>query len=227
MRRRSSLHRSLLILGLAVGLIWVSRPTSADDPKGPREGASNKSNNATEKPKGSVSRAEREKQALAFVRKHHPELAELLEPLKAMRPEEYNRAIAELFQVSRSLDEIKKNNPRHYEAGLELWKAKSKAELLGAKLISSPSPELESQLREALAVQFDLEIRKQELLEEQLRARLNQIEKNVKRLKADREARIESRMQELQKKVRRARRQEDGGKSAPAPAARAKRESKA
>jgi hypothetical protein len=214
-----------LIPLLLAAFCLASSPARAQAPKTPREGTSVKSN-GTDKSKSLPSRAEREKVALAFVREHHSELAGLLEQLKTMRPEEYGRAIGELFQVSRSLEELKNRNPRQYEISLEGWKAKSKAELLGAKLISSPSPELESQLRDALEHQFDLEIRKQELLEEQLKARLSQVEKTVKRMKDDRDRRIDSRLQELQKKARRARRQ-DGGKSAPAPPVRAKTESKA
>jgi hypothetical protein len=216
-------HRRILIL---LAAFWLaSSPARAQEPKAPREGTSVKSN-GTDKSKTLPSRAEREKVALAFVREHHPELASLLEQLKAMRPEEYSRAIGELFQVSRSLEELKDRNPRQYEISLEGWKAKSKAELLGARLISSPSPELESQLRVALEHQFDLEIRTQELLEEQLKARLSQVEKTVKRMKDDRDRRIDARLQELQKKARRARRQ-DGGKSAPTAPVRAKKESKA
>ena len=123
---RSYLIPLLVALGLmtAVGL--------ADESKAPRAEAAVKSNRA-EKTKSSLSQAEREKLALRFVKEHHPELTSLLEQLKAMRSEEYNRAIGELFQVSQSLEALKKNNPRQYEVGLEFWKAKSKAELLAAQ----------------------------------------------------------------------------------------------
>ncbi|WP_406700641.1 hypothetical protein V5E97_17735 [Singulisphaera sp. Ch08] len=216
--------RCYLILLFAA--LWLNlSPAPADEPK-PRHAESSVKSSRAEKSKAPLSQAEREKFALGFVKQHHSELTSLLEQLKAMRPEEYSRAIGELFQVSQSLETLKKNNPPLYEVSLEFWKAKSKAELLAARLISSPSPELESQLRLALENQVDLEIRKQELLEEQLRARLSQIEKTVKRLKDNRNRQIDNRLLELQKKVRRARRQ-DGGKSAPAKPVRAKKETEA
>lgn len=215
-----------ILLAAAIALGLMSSLTAADDTKSPRSGDGSAKSGRSDKPKGNTTQAEREKLALGFVKEHHPELISLLEQLKAMRSEEYQRAIGELFQVSQSLEALKKNNPKQYEVGLEFWKAKSKAELLAAKLISAPSPELESQLRLALENQLDLEIRKQELLEEQLKARLNQVEKSVKRLKENRDRQIDNRLLELQKKVRRARRQ-DGGKSAPAKPDRAKKESKA
>ncbi|SIN99548.1 hypothetical protein SAMN05444166_1958 [Singulisphaera sp. GP187] len=215
----------LILFLILASLGWNPHHATADEAKRPRSEAAGKSN-SQEKSKSSFSQAERETIALGFVKEHHPELASLLEQLKAMRPEEYRRAIAELFQVSQSLETLKKNNPPQYEVGLEFWKAKSKAELLAARLISAPSPELESQLRRALENQLDLEIRKQELLEEQLKARLSQIEKTVKRLKDNRDRQIDNRLLELQKKVRRARSQ-DGGESAPAKPVRAKKESEA
>jgi len=159
--------------------------------------------------------ADREEAALAFVRQHHPELATLLEQLKPMRPGEYTRAVTEIAQVSRSLENLRKSNPRRYELGLELWKAKSRAELLAAKLVSAPSAELESQLRTALEQQLDLEVAQQEVEREQVQARLKQVDATLKRLNENRDKLIDSRLQSLRNKVQRARRLEPG-KSAPA-----------
>src|SRR5262245_44318637 len=155
-----------LFISLVAGSSLAIGALAADDdaPKRPRPAApGSRSAKRAEKPAAPASPAEREELVLAFVREHHPELAALLESLKTMRPNEYNRAITELYQVSRSLENLKQHNPRRYEVGLELWKAKSKAELLAAKLVSSPSAELESQLRAALEQQLELEIRQQQV----------------------------------------------------------------
>ena len=77
---------------------------------------------------------EREAEALAFVREHHPELATVLEALKPRNPAEYRKAIGELSQVARTLAEVKARNPRRYELALDAWKAKSRVELLAAQL---------------------------------------------------------------------------------------------
>ena len=167
-----------------------------------------------------------EQVALAFVGEHHPELGKLLEQLKAMRPGEYKRAISELYQVSRSLSDLKQRNVRRYEVGLGAWKARSKAELIAAKLASSPSPELESQLRSAVEDQLDAELRVQDVEREQAEARLRKVEESIKRLKSDRNKWIDSRFQVLKKKAERARRL-DPDKSAPAKPAGRKKESKA
>ncbi|MHC5537376.1 hypothetical protein ACYOEI_03970 [Singulisphaera rosea] len=165
---------------------------------------------------------DRETAALEFVREHHPELATLLEQLKPMKPEEYRKAIADLSQVSTSLAILKQRDPRRYEIGLEIWKAKSEVELLTAKWASTPSLELEDLLRKTLRRQVELEIRQQEFEQEQLRTRLNKVEDTLQRLRTDQDERIDSRFQALRKKAERARRP-DGGKPSPAKRSTAKK----
>jgi hypothetical protein len=147
--------------------------------------------------------------ALAFVRENHPELAELLEQLKPMKPAEYERAVRELAQVSRNLAAIKARNPRGYELGLNVWKARSRVELLTAKLASAsgPSPELESQLRRAVEDQLDIEIRQQKFERDQVEERLKKVKENLDRLESRRDSIIASRYQAFLKKGERARQQ--------------------
>jgi hypothetical protein len=147
--------------------------------------------------------------ALAFVRENHPELAGLLEQLKPMKPAEYERAVRELATVSRNLAVLKARNPRAYELGLDAWKARSRVELLTAKLASTPgpSPELESQLRRAVEDQLDSEIRQQKFERDQVEARLKKVRENLDRLESRRDSIIESRYQAFVKKGQRARQQ--------------------
>jgi hypothetical protein len=198
------------VVGVAAVLCGTLAARGDDDSKGKRKASPTKS--AAAGRAGQVPWAEREKAALAFVHEHHPELGVLLEQLKPMRPTEYNRAIAELAQVSRSLGDLKERNPRRYEMALAAWKARSKAEVLAARLLSSPSEELESQLRSALEEQFEAELRMQEMDREQFAARLKKVEESIKRLKKDRNKMIDSRLEVLKNKAQRGRRF-DAGKS--------------
>jgi len=183
---------------------------------------------------GADNASDREKVALAFVRENHPELAQLLEQLKPMKPAEYERAVRQIYSVSKTLANLKEREPKRYELGLEVWKARSRVELLTAKLISSPSPELEAKLREAVASQLDVEVRQQKLereqaeaQREQVEARLKKLNANIERLESNRKKVIENRYQSLLKQSQRNRRQ-DAGKTAPSPPAEAKKgESKA
>ncbi len=152
---------------------------------------------------------ETEADALAFVREHHPELAALLVRLKPMKPAEYRRAVRELSQVSRSLAQLKSRDPARYALGLESWKAKSRVQLLAARLAGEAGPVagLEEQLRRAIAAQVDVEIRRQRHERAQAAERLKRAEEALNRLESRRESEAEARFQSLLKKSRVARRQ--------------------
>jgi hypothetical protein len=168
---------------------------------------------------------EREAIALAFVREHHPELALLLDPLKTMKPVQYQKAIAELFQVSRNLANLAKNDPKRYEARLAVWKARSRVEVIAASLASSPSTELESQLKAAIENHVDAQLNEQRLERSFVQERLKALNESIERLESNHDSLIESRFQGLIKKGQRDRRQNEG-QPAPAKSARSKGENK-
>jgi hypothetical protein len=192
-----SIALSLVVLSL-IGLASVT----ADEPARGKKGSSSPAPEST--------MAAREAVVLPFVRTNHPELADLLEQLKAMRPVQYERAIAELWQTTRMLANFKKNDERRYQAALDLWKARSRAELLAAELVGAPNPERETQLRAALDNQIAAELRQQRLERELLAARLRKLDETIERLETKRDAVVETRYQNLLSKGRRARRLEAG-----------------
>jgi hypothetical protein len=165
--------------------------------------------------------AAREAAALAFVRANHPELADLLEQLKAMKPDQYTRAINELWQVNRQLAAYKKNDERRYQPALDVWKARSRAQLVAAQMAGgTPSTQLEGRLREALGTQLDAEIRQQQNERVLVQERLRKLDEAIDRLESRRDKIVESRYQLMLKKAERARRTEWGPatQSAPTPA---------
>jgi hypothetical protein len=158
--------------------------------------------------------ADREADALAFVRQHHPELATVLEALKPMNPVEYRKAIVDLSQVSRTLAEVKSRNPRRYDLALDAWKARSRVELLAAQLSRAPSEELRSQLRLAIEAKLDVEIRRHRFELQQAELAASKARQSLDRLEKNRESVVEARFRALQpKKAAKAR------KSTPAPVA--------
>jgi hypothetical protein len=127
-----------------------------------------------------------------------------------MKPDQYERAIAELSQVGKSLANLKRNDARRYRLALEVWKARSRAELLTARLAGTPGAELERELKTAVKDLVEAEIRQQRLERELVEARLHRLDETLKRLESRRDAVVESRYQTLLKKGRRARRLEAG-----------------
>lgn len=100
--------------------------------------------------------AEREAAALTFVRQHHPELADLLTRLKDRRPQEYQKAIRDLFRVSERLALSNEQQPARYELELQEWKLASRIQLLAARMSMNGSPALEQELRGLLADQLEV-----------------------------------------------------------------------
>lgn len=164
---------------------------------------------------GQTIEPDREAIARRFVEAHHPELGALLERLKPMNPAEYAKAIDELAAVSRSLETMKARDPRRYELSLEIWKARSRVDLLTARLISrrEPSSLLEQRLRDAVAAQVDAEARRLAHDRDLAAARLARLNENLGRLEDDREAVVSQRLERILRRHRSA---------TPRPAAQAK-----
>ncbi|MBX6311988.1 MAG: hypothetical protein IRY99_03565 [Isosphaeraceae bacterium] len=205
------MRRALLpgLIALALAFVGLNALADGDPPKGDRSGTPPAAKGAKAS-KVPAFTPEREAAALTFIRRHHPELATLLEQLRPMNQEEYEQAIGELFQVSESLAALKTRDPRRYELALEAWKAKSRVELLAAQLANTPSPALESRLRAALEAQIQIELRQQRYDREQLEARLKKLNESIERLERDRGRLVESRLNNIVKKSQRARRIEAG-----------------
>jgi hypothetical protein len=144
-----------------------------------------------------ASKPENETEVLAFVRENHAELADVLGVLKSKDPVEFHKAIAELGQVSRNLAAMKIRNPKRFEVELDVWKTRSRVELLAAQLAGSPSEELRSQLHTAIEARIDAEIRQRRLIVEQAEATAKRARASLQYLETDRAAIIEQRYRAL------------------------------
>lgn len=102
---------------------------------------------------------EREAAVMTFVKQNHPELAELLIHLKEYVPKEYDRAVRDLFRTSERLAQVQERDHDAYELELKLWQARSRAQLLGARLQMADSDELRQQLRATLNEEYDVRLR--------------------------------------------------------------------
>ncbi|HEX4130212.1 MAG TPA: hypothetical protein VHZ24_09220 [Pirellulales bacterium] len=140
---------------------------------------------------------EREAAAMTFVRMHHGELAELLEQLKESNPQEYQRAIRDLFQSSEKLAQIEERNPHRYELELQDWKLNSRIQVLVARLTMRRDPVVEQELRQTLAEQLDM--REQLLVndEERAEAKLAEAQEHLAQFRRNREQWVDQRLNKL------------------------------
>lgn len=144
---------------------------------------------------------DRESAARAFVAQHHPELIALLDRLKTMSPVEYEKAIVELFQVRQNLAALRNRDPNRYHPALDAWKAKSRVDVLAAQYVIKPTADLESSLRQAIAVQVDCDLALRKFDRDAIAARLQKANDQIARMESQRDSSIENRLNALRKKA--------------------------
>ena len=108
--------------------------------------------------------ADRRQRVLAFVAEHQPELAEVLASLEQRKPADHARAIDELDRSIKPLATGTAKDQRLHELELRVWQARTKVDLLGARVLAAKSgkktmakerEDLDRQLREAIVAELD------------------------------------------------------------------------
>jgi hypothetical protein len=130
---------------------------------------------------------EREAAVLTFVQRNHAELAELLAALKTNEPEQYERAIRDIFRTTERLAQIQERDPLQYELEIVAWTAQSRVELLAAKLKMESSDELVKQLREALKTQNEARVALLKHERQKFADRLNKLDAEIARFESNRD----------------------------------------
>jgi hypothetical protein len=142
---------------------------------------------------------ESEAAVMAFIQRNHAELADLLVYLRASQPEEYERAIKEIYRTTQRLAMIQERDPLQYDLEVAAWTAQSRVQLLAAKLKMGSSDDLVNQLRSALQVQSAAKIDLLKHERQKAADRLEKIESDVTRLEANRSEVVERQLKLLTK----------------------------
>src|SRR5438874_927797 len=140
---------------------------------------------------------EREAAVMTFVQRNHAELADLLVYLRASQPEEYERAIKEIFRTTERLATIQERDPLQYELEVTAWKGQSRVQLLAAKLKMGSSDELVKQLRAALQVQNDAKVALLKHERQKAADRMEKLESDIARLETSGDEIIDKQMKLL------------------------------
>lgn len=107
---------------------------------------------------------EREAAALAFVRKHCPELVPLLDGLKRSNRPAYEQQVRETFQVTEYLADLQ-DDPKRHELELKVWKAENKSLVQVARLATAGDADraaAEGQLRTLARELVELDVKSAE-----------------------------------------------------------------
>jgi len=178
-----------------------SEPSKSDRNK-PAESGKNRSSSTNKTlPRNADITVEREQAALAFAAQHHPELVDLITPLKSSNPKEYQRAIKELFRTSERLASVKARDSARYELELEAWKLQSQIRLLAARLTMAADPELESQLRDTLKMKSENHLKLLQNERETLQSRLAQVDEQISKASQSQEKTVQQEFDRLLKKT--------------------------
>ncbi|HVX11913.1 MAG TPA: hypothetical protein VHC22_12085 [Pirellulales bacterium] len=168
--------------------------------------------------KKELSASDQEEAAFVFVREHHVDLVELLERLKSTKPKEYQQAVKELYRDSQRLTAVQDRDAEKYELDLRAWQLDSRIRLLTAKLSLSDQPELQEDLKAALADRADVRLAQKELERGRLTARLKKLDEEVSTLTSNRDDELKRTFDRLLRMARKVRPAKAGGKKAAAPA---------
>lgn len=155
---------------------------------------------AADEPATAAAQDDRERRVVLFVQEHQPELAKVLAHLAKSKPADYARAIEELDRSVQPLIAGKAKDPRLHELGLLAWQARTRVDLLAARLVAGKvgkgkdREQLEQQLREAIAMELD--IRAEQLAYRKQRSAA-WYDRQIQRLSEKRDALITARLKSL------------------------------
>jgi len=145
--------------------------------------------------------ADQEKQAIVFATAQHSELVELLDRLEEMNPDQYGRAIRELYKTSERLRLMADRNPERHALELSLWKLESRIRLTLAQIAMEDDAEIEKQLAPLMAERRDLKRQLLELERRQATSRIAQIDQQLETLQKAPEADTAKELKRLKQTV--------------------------
>jgi hypothetical protein len=190
---RFAVAATITIGALALGGLLYAQSGAASVPAA---GSASPRKEAKAKPAILVT-PEREAAVLTFVQRNHAELAELLAALKTNEPEQYHRAIRDIFRTTERLAFIQERDPFQYELEVTAWRAQSRVELLAAKLKMESSDELLKQLREALKTQNDAKVALLKHERQKAADRLGKLDNEIARFETNRDELINKQLKVL------------------------------
>ncbi|MBP85218.1 MAG: hypothetical protein CMJ64_00635 [Planctomycetaceae bacterium] len=142
---------------------------------------------------------QQEEAATAFVTQHHDQLLELLIHLKDGVPQEYNKAIRDLARTSDRLETMAGRDKTRYKMELKLWQAKSRRQLLTARLQMNRDDELIEQIRETLEEERDVQLAILKHERERFAARVKKLDEQIAKQERTRQSSIDRQIATLTK----------------------------
>lgn len=211
---------ALMLIGPLTALIPAEPPAGRNDRgktgRTDKAGASQKSDSARKQStsktarrsseNGSVKRIEpfsreREENAIRFARKHHAELAELLEGLKRSDSESFQAGVRELARDAERLGKLAERDRERFDVSLKSWKLDSRIRLEIARLSMSLDEDFEARLRPMMEERQAARIQSLRLEEQRLSERLAKTKEQLKNLESNPTELVSSEIARLRKLI--------------------------
>lgn len=142
---------------------------------------------------------ERAEAAVRFARKHHPELAELLEGLRKSDERNFQTGLRVLARDSERLKNMGERKDERYPVSLELWKLDSRIRLEIARLSMSPDEDFEPRLRPLMEKRRDARVKLLKLERRRTAERLAKYDEQLKTLESKSDSLVGSEIDRLKK----------------------------
>jgi len=191
--------RGRLILLFACLMGWVL-PTAVAEDELNAAGRPEKAEGGAVQKKGDGApslTADAEQQALGFARSQHPELVPLLERLRDDNPNEYRKALTDLYRAQQKLHRMADQNPERYAIALGLWNVQSRINLLAARMVREADGAHDDTLKSLLAERRQLRIELVELDRTKTAERLSNLDAQLNQLRQDPHGDIEKELSKL------------------------------
>ena len=137
--------------------------------------------------------------ALRFARKHHPELAELLEGLRKSDTRNFQAGLVSLVRDIERLDKLAERDKERYGVSLDIWKLDSRIRLETARHSMSPDEDFEPRLRPLVEQRRAARIRLLKLYRQRTIERLARFDEQLEAMNSRPEEQIASELAQLRR----------------------------
>ncbi|MCA8990383.1 MAG: hypothetical protein KDA88_00295 [Planctomycetaceae bacterium] len=188
MSSRNWLLHCFMSVGLLLATGWAVLSTAADPMKeGPVEDR--------------AVTPEREAAAMTFAKRHHPELASLVETLKKRDAAGYESAVRELFRTSERLAKLQPRFPDRYSSELEIWKLDSRIRLMAAQSVSGMPEAQRAEMKKLLLLRQEIRLAQVVAERKKLAQRLEKLDESISQLQQQSDELAEKEMDRLLRSV--------------------------
>ena len=175
----------------------TTSPTSAS--KSPASSkASTRTGNSVEKRPEPISK-ERAEAAVRFARRHHSELAKLLEGLRKSNDRHFQTGLRALARDAERLAKMSERKDDRYPVSLELWKLDSRIRLEIARLSMSPDQNFEPRLRPLMEKRQAARVQLVKMELQRTTERLAKFDEELKTLQSGSDGLVGSEIERLKK----------------------------